>query len=314
MTVSLLIMTLNEIDGMKKLMPKINPDWVDEIILVDGGSTDGTIQEAEKYGLKILHQQKKGHGAGILEGIESTSSDFIVIWAPDGNHEPEEIPLLIEKSKEGFDQVIISRFGNGSINEDANLLENFGNRMFAFLANAFFGGNYTDSLNESRINDLRKSIAAIANYKNPVGRVLEKWKRPNKLSIKKLAEVAFSSQIEQKILNGLMWPEIFVLIENQIKEYESKGNKLFVLDAAMIFEGNFEHMLDATLLISSRKTIRIKRALKRKNLHLEQIQNRMSLQMTEKDKKKRASYIIQNDGTLDNFHSALQEYYQSLSI
>ena len=136
----------------------------------------------------------------------------------------------------------------------------------------------------------------------------------NKLSIKKLAEVAFSSQIEQKILNGLMWPEIFVLIENQIKEYESKGNKLFVLDAAMIFEGNFEHMLDATLLISSRKTIRIKRALKRKNLHLEQIQNRMSLQMTEKDKKKRASYIIQNDGTLDNFHSALQEYYQSLSI
>ena len=82
----------------------------------------------------------------------------------------------------------------------------------------------------------------------------------------------------------------------------------------MIFEGNFEHMLDATLLISSRKTIRIKRALKRKNLHLEQIQNRMSLQMTEKDKKKRASHIIQNDGTLDNFHSALQEYHQSLSI
>ena len=151
MTVSLLIMTLNEIDGMKKLMPKVNSNWVDEIILVDGGSTDGTIQEAEKYGLKILHQKKKGHGAGILEGIESTSSDFIVIWAPDGNHEPEEIPLLIEKSKEGFDQVIISRFGNGSINEDANLLENFGNRMFAFLANAFFGGNYTDSLNESRI-------------------------------------------------------------------------------------------------------------------------------------------------------------------
>ena len=37
MTVSLIIMTLNEIDGMKKLMPKINPDWVDEIILVGSG-------------------------------------------------------------------------------------------------------------------------------------------------------------------------------------------------------------------------------------------------------------------------------------
>ena len=50
-----------------------------------------------------------------------------------------------------------------------------------------------------------------------------------------------------------MWPEVFVLIEKKIKEYEAKKNKLFILDAAMIFEGNFEHMLDATLLISSKK-------------------------------------------------------------
>ena len=42
-------------------------------------------------------------------------------------------------------------------------------------------------LNESRINDLRKSIITIANYKNPIGKVLEKWKRPNKLSIKKIS-------------------------------------------------------------------------------------------------------------------------------
>ena len=136
----------------------------------------------------------------------------------------------------------------------------------------------------------------------------------NKLSIKKLAEVAFSSKIEQKILNGLMWPEIFVLIENQIKEYESGKNELFILDAAMIFEGNFEHMLDATLLILSKKEIRIKRALRRKNLHLEQIQNRMSLQMTERDKKKQAHYIIENNGTLNKFHDALQKYYKSLPI
>ena len=136
----------------------------------------------------------------------------------------------------------------------------------------------------------------------------------NKLSIKKLAEVAFSSKIEQKILNGLMWPEIFVIIESEMKKYEADKNKLFVLDAAMIFEGNFEHMLDATLLISSKKEIRIKRALKRKNLALEQIQNRMSLQMTEADKKKRTDYTIENNGTLQEFYDALEEYYQSLSI
>ena len=136
----------------------------------------------------------------------------------------------------------------------------------------------------------------------------------NKLSIKKLAEVAFSSKIEQKILNGLMWPEVFILIEKKIKEYESKNVELFILDAAMIFEGNFEHMLDATLLISARKELRIKRAQKRNNLHLEQIQNRMSLQMTEVDKTKRANHIIQNNGTLDKFHNTLKDYYKSLPI
>ena len=136
----------------------------------------------------------------------------------------------------------------------------------------------------------------------------------NKLSIKKLAEVAFSSKIEQKILNGLMWPEVFVLVENEIKKNEVEKKKLFILDAAMIFEGNFQHMFDNTLLISSKREKRIKRALKRKNLHLEQIQNRMSLQMPETKKREQADYIIENNGTLHSFHQKLQEYYESLSI
>ena len=136
----------------------------------------------------------------------------------------------------------------------------------------------------------------------------------NKLNIKKLAEVAFSSRLEQKILNGLMWPEVFILIEKKIKEYESENIKLFILDAAMIFEGNFEHMLDATLLISAKKDLRIKRAQRRNNLHLEQIQNRLSLQMTEADKRKRANHIINNNSTLDKFHTSLEGYYKSLAI
>ena len=136
----------------------------------------------------------------------------------------------------------------------------------------------------------------------------------NKLSIKNLAEVAFKSQIEQKILNGLMWPEVFVLIENEIKRCQSEKIKLFILDAAMIFEGNFQHMLDSTLLISSRKENRIDRALKRKNLHLEQIQNRMSLQMSEKMKKDKADSVILNDSSIDSFYEKLDRFYKSLSL
>ena len=82
----------------------------------------------------------------------------------------------------------------------------------------------------------------------------------------------------------------------------------------MIFEANFEHMLDTTLLISTRKNIRLTRALKRENLPLEQIQNRMSLQMPETKKKEKADYIIENNSSKDNFKKKLIDFYNTLPI
>ena len=136
----------------------------------------------------------------------------------------------------------------------------------------------------------------------------------NKLSIKKLAEVAFLSKFDQSILNGLMWPEIFILVEEAMEGAREKGVELFVVDAAMIFEANFEYMFDTTLLISTRKNFRINRALKRKNLHLEQIQNRMSLQMPETEKKRKADYVISNDSTEEKFLKKLNDFFKSLNI
>jgi len=51
MSVDIIVPTLDEIDGIKNIMPKIKKDWVDRILIVDGGSTDGTIEEAKKNGL-----------------------------------------------------------------------------------------------------------------------------------------------------------------------------------------------------------------------------------------------------------------------
>ena len=150
MSIAIIILTLNEIDGVRAILPKIKKEWADEIVVIDGGSTDGTIEECKKMGFQVIDQKNRGHGGGILTGVECTKSDVIIIFGPDGNHEPNEILQLSKKMDEGYDQVVISRFGKGSENLDAGLIDGFGNKMFTFIANIIFNGNMTDTLNESR--------------------------------------------------------------------------------------------------------------------------------------------------------------------
>ncbi|MGQ0376496.1 MAG: glycosyltransferase family 2 protein [Nitrososphaerota archaeon] len=146
MSIAIIILTLNEIDGIKIIAPRVKKEWADEIVFVDGGSTDGTVEEAKKLGFKVTHQTNKGSGNACRIGVEKTNSDYVIFFHPDGNHVPEDIPKLIEKMHDGYDIVHISRFGKNSINEDASTLDIFGNKMFTFLVNVFFGGHLTDAL------------------------------------------------------------------------------------------------------------------------------------------------------------------------
>ena len=151
MSIAMVVPTLNEIDGMKKIMPQINRSWVDEIIIVDGGSTDGTIEESQKLDFKIVHQTLRGVGDAYRLGIEATNCDYILFFSPDGNHEIKDIPILINKIKSGYDIVHINRFGKTSKSEDPGLITGFGNRMFTFLVNVFFGGHFGDCLDGFKI-------------------------------------------------------------------------------------------------------------------------------------------------------------------
>ncbi len=147
MKITLFVPTLNEIEGMRAIMPRVKREWVDEILVVDGGSTDGTLEYAKEMGYRIIHQTKtKGITGAYQEGIPHITGDIVVSFSPDGNSIPELIPALIAKIQEGYDMVIASRYYQGAKSEDDDPVTAFGNWMFTVMINLVFGGHYTDSL------------------------------------------------------------------------------------------------------------------------------------------------------------------------
>ena len=115
------------------------------------------------------------------------------------------------------------------------------------------------------------------------------------LDFKKLAEVAFKNQKNQKILNGIIWPEVSLLIESALRDAKKNKYKYFVVDAALLFEANFNHFFDYIILVTAEKKIRLERALKRNTIDLSQIKKRMTLQMSDKEKIQSSDFIIYNN-------------------
>src|SRR3989344_3827727 len=118
---TLILPTLNEIDALKEILPRINKSWVDEIIVIDNHSTDGTVKFCKKHKLRIITQKSAGYGAAIKEAIEASKGDIIVEFPPDGNSIPEKIPEIIAKLNEGYDLVIASRYKDGAKSYDDDI-------------------------------------------------------------------------------------------------------------------------------------------------------------------------------------------------
>ena len=118
----------------------------DEVILVDGHSTDSTIAVAEYLmpSIKIVRQEGRGKGNALRAGFDAAPSDILVMIDADGSTQPSEIPAFVEALVEGADFVKGSRFAAGGGTSDMSNLRRFGNWGFTTLVKVLFGGSFTD--------------------------------------------------------------------------------------------------------------------------------------------------------------------------
>lgn len=127
-------------------MPRVKEEWYSQLLIVDGGSTDGTIEYCKEKGYPCIIQKNKGMRYAYMEALPYIEGDIMITFSPDGNSIPELIPLLIDKMGKGYDMTIVSRYAKGAKSYDDDIITAFGNWMFTKLINLLFGSKYTDTL------------------------------------------------------------------------------------------------------------------------------------------------------------------------
>lgn len=145
-TVSVVIPALNEAENLPYVLRDIPTDYVDEVILVDGHSTDETVAVARAImpDIRVIEQPGKGKGDALRVGFAAATGDIIVAIDADGSTDPREIPAYVGALLAGADYVKGSRFLQGGGTDDMPLYRQAGNWGLTLLVRILFGGKYTD--------------------------------------------------------------------------------------------------------------------------------------------------------------------------
>jgi glycosyltransferase involved in cell wall biosynthesis len=144
-TVSVIIPTLNEAENLPHVFAAL-PDWVSEIVIVDGRSTDDTVEVARRLrpDARILVQKGRGKGDALLAGFGASTGDIIVAMDADGSLDGGEIIRFVAALVAGADFVKGSRFACGGGSDDLTRSRRLGNKFLGALVNRLFGTNYSD--------------------------------------------------------------------------------------------------------------------------------------------------------------------------
>jgi glycosyltransferase involved in cell wall biosynthesis len=144
-TVTTVIPTLNEAKNLPHVLEKL-PSGVDELIIVDGHSTDATVEVTQdlRPDARVLLQDASGKGNALACGFAAARGDIIVTVDADGSTDPEEIPNFIAPLIDGADFVKGSRYLEGGGSTDITHVRSLGNRALGASVNLLFGTRYTD--------------------------------------------------------------------------------------------------------------------------------------------------------------------------
>ena len=143
--ISIVIPAMNEAENLPHVLPQI-PAWVDEVLLVDGHSTDDTVQVARQLypRIRIIQQSGRGKGNALRCGFEAATGDIIVMLDADGSMRPGEIGDFVSALLLGADFAKGSRFINGGGTADMEWYRQLGNWGFVVLARLGFGCQFSD--------------------------------------------------------------------------------------------------------------------------------------------------------------------------
>jgi len=144
MKVSVIVPVKNESGAIKLILDKM-PNYVHEVIVVDGNSTDNTVEIAQAHPRvdKVIIQQSRGKGGALSAGFAKATGDLIAIIDADGSMEPSELSDYIEKFPQ-YDVVKGSRYLQGGGSTDLTAIRSVGNKALTALANFLFKQKWSD--------------------------------------------------------------------------------------------------------------------------------------------------------------------------
>jgi glycosyltransferase involved in cell wall biosynthesis len=143
--VSVIVPTLNEAANLPYVFARL-PDGLHEVVLVDGGSTDGTVEMARSLrpDVTVVRQSRRGKGNAMAHGFEAATGDILVMLDADGSAAPEEIPAYVTALLLGADFAKGSRYLASGGSVDLTWLRNAGNKFLNRTVNSLFKTRYTD--------------------------------------------------------------------------------------------------------------------------------------------------------------------------